>query len=259
MIDWKNEFLAENEQPLDRLIEGYSNTSIFRTMAFVGDSLSSGEFESVDDMGHGGYHDFYEYSWGQFIARKNGLAGYNFSRGGMTAYEYMNSFATDNGYWNPKYASQAYVIALGANDLLSGKFPIGTIEDVHADDWNQNGQTFAGYYGKIVSRYKAIQPEAKFFFVTMAREEDGKDEIKTAHASLMYEMAELFGNAYVIDLFKYGPIYDAEFKSRFYLYNHQNPSGYVFSAKMIDSYIDYIIRKHPEDFCRVAYIGTGLK
>ena len=42
-MDWQKYFFSENEQPLDRFPEGISNTAIFRTMAFVGDSLSSGE------------------------------------------------------------------------------------------------------------------------------------------------------------------------------------------------------------------------
>ena len=55
-----------NEKPLDSLIEGYSNTSIFRAIAFIGDSLSSGEFETVDKDGNKGYHDMFDYSWEQY-------------------------------------------------------------------------------------------------------------------------------------------------------------------------------------------------
>ena len=257
-MDWKNEFFRENELPLDRLVEGYSNTAVFRTIAFIGDSLSSGEFESVNDDGIHSHLDRYEYSWGQIIARHNGLTAYNFSRGGMTTFEYMTSFAEENGYWDPQYASQAYVIALGANDLLNRGFQIGTIEDVYPEDYKKNKETVAGYFGQIISRYKQIQPRAKFFLVTMTREGVPKDELKAAHASLMYDMAELFDNTYVIDLYKYAPVYDEDFKKRFNLYSHQNPAGYIFTAKLIDSYIDYIIRKYPEEFNRVGFIGTDL-
>ena len=61
------------EKPLDKLVEGYSHTSIFRRIAFIGDSLSSGEFETKDADGTHHYHDIFEYSWGQFIARNNGI------------------------------------------------------------------------------------------------------------------------------------------------------------------------------------------
>ena len=37
-------FFDENEKPLDRLIDDGGFASIFRTIACIGDSLSSGEF-----------------------------------------------------------------------------------------------------------------------------------------------------------------------------------------------------------------------
>jgi len=106
-MDWKKYFDTENEKPLDRLVEGYSNTAIFRSIAFIGDSLSSGEFETVDENGQKGYHDLYEYSWGQYIARKNGLKAYNFSRGGMTAKEYMKLCGESLGMKNSDIAKRS--------------------------------------------------------------------------------------------------------------------------------------------------------
>ena len=34
------------------------------------------------------------------------------------------------------------------------------------------------------------------------------------------------------------------------------PTGYVLTAKMVASYIDYIIRHNMEDFAQVGFIGT---
>ena len=53
--------------------------------------------------------------------------------------------------------------------------------------------------------------------------------------------------------------YDEEFKRQYYLYTHLSPAGYLFTAKLIDSYIDYIIRHNPDDFKNVAFIGTGIE
>ena len=74
----------ENEKPLDNLVVNGGFCGIFRKIACIGDSLSSGEFESMKD-GVKGYHDYFESSWGQFLARDAGCSVYNFSRGGMTA------------------------------------------------------------------------------------------------------------------------------------------------------------------------------
>lgn len=256
-MDWKTEFLAENEQPLDRFVNGISNTAIFRTIGFIGDSLSSGEFESKDQEGTPGYHDYFEYSWGQYIARKNGLKAYNFSRGGMTAKEYVESFADANRFWNPQMACQAYVIALGENDLFGLQQEVGSIADIDGDTPDTN--TMAYYYGQIVKRLKSIQPRAKFFFVTMPREGCERDEKRRAHAAFLHELSDYFEHSYVIDLFRYAPVYDEEFRKRFFLYGHMNASGYILTANMIDAYIDYIIRKHPGEFMDVPYIGTDLK
>ena len=42
-MDWNKLLYPENEQPLDRLVEGYSRTSIFRTIAFIGLQLRGKE------------------------------------------------------------------------------------------------------------------------------------------------------------------------------------------------------------------------
>lgn len=258
-MDWKKELYDEEERPLDRFVNGISHTSIFRTMAFVGDSLSSGEFESRDPLGQPGYHDYFEYSWGQYIARKNGLKAYNFSQGGMTAQGYIDWFADQKRYWSPEMAAQAYVIALGVNDLFGAKQEIGSVEDIDRNNFWNNTQSFIGCYAMIIQRYQSIQPRAKFFLVTIPREGDEEDAKRKAHAKALYDLTAYFDNCYVIDLYQYGPVYDEEFKRHFYLYGHMNASGYIFTANLIDSYIDYIIRKNPEDFRLVPYIGTGLQ
>ncbi len=253
-------YLNQNEKPLDRLVEGYSHTSVFRRIAFIGDSLSSGEFETRDAEMKPGYHDLFEYSWGQYIARNNGLTAYNFSRGGMTAKQYIESFAEAQGFWDKDKACQAYVIALGVNDVYNRSMEVGTTDDINKDDWRQNKPTFLGYYGAIISRYKEISPDAKFFFVTFPKETWRAGDPKTENVSkALYSLAEFFDNSYVIDLYKYGPEYDKEFYENFFLYGHMNPSGYIITAKLIDSYIDYIVRHNPKDFANIAFVATNIK
>lgn len=150
---------------------------------------------------------------------------------------------------------------MGANDL-NGVLPIGTIEDIDPNDYRNNKPTFMGYYGAIVSRYKEIQPDAKFFLVTFPRTSgNGKAEISRteSHVKAMYDLNSIFENTYVIDLYKYGPIYDKEFEKKFYLHYHLNASGYILTARIIDSYIDYIVRHNPQDFQNVPFIGTEIQ
>ncbi|MBQ9769892.1 MAG: hypothetical protein IJW27_06770, partial [Clostridia bacterium] len=78
-------------------------------------------------------------------------------------------------------------------------------------------------------------------------------------AKAICALAEHFENSYVIDLYKYAPVYDDEFKKKYFMYGHMNPMGYIYTAELIDSYIDYIIRNNPKDFNTVGFIGTDIK
>lgn len=266
-MDINKIFETECEKPLDNLNPAVNFTSIFRKIACIGDSLSSGEFEIIDHTVENPpteYFDCYEQSWGQYIARHTGSTVYNFSRGGMSVKEYVNSFADSKGFWNEDLKSQAYIIALGVNDItqmLNGEIDFGSADDISKDDFTKNAHTFAGYYAYIMSRYKQIAPNAKFFLMT-APHTSGTDEkraeLEDKHAELMYEFAKIFTNTYVLDFRRYAPEYDDEFKKKFYLENHLNPLGYLLTARMVESYIDYIIRKNPEDFAKVGLIGTKI-
>ena len=198
----------------------------------------------------------YEYSWGQYIARKNGLTAYNFSRGGMTAKDYIEDFAERRGFWHKDKACQAYVIALGVNDIYNRGMEIGGIEDIDVTDCRNNKPTFVVYYAQIVSRYKEISPNAKFFFVTFPNTNTPQRDDKTfGMINALNALSEYFTNSYVIDLYKYGPVHDEKFKEKFYMHEHMNPSGYILTAQIIDSYIDYIVRHNPQDFQTVGFIG----
>ena len=85
--------LKKGEKPLDNINPTCGFAGIFRTVGVIGDSLSSGEFESHDQNGQVQYHDMYEYSWPSVLQRITGTRYNNYSRGGMTAKEYCESFA----------------------------------------------------------------------------------------------------------------------------------------------------------------------
>ena len=249
-----SKFFNPDEKPLDNLVTDGGFCGIFRTIGCVGDSLSSGEFESFSDEGITGWHDYYEYSWGQYIARNTGSKVYNFSKGGMTAKEFMESFGMKCGAFSTP--CQAYILALGVNDAGDWtNIEMGTPEDVG----KKGNDTFASAFTNIVVTLKRLQPKAKFFLMTMPREDyaDDKDWKKgDIHAEIMYEIAKKYKNCYVLDFRKYAPVYDTDFKNKFYLANHLNPMGYALTAHMVESYIDYIIRHNTDDFKQVGFIGT---
>ena len=255
-------YSKEGELPLENFPQSGGFTSIFRTIGCIGDSLSSGELESTQPDGSNGYHDYFDISWGQYIAREAGVTVYNFSRGGMTAREFISGWGEDNGAFDKAKAAQCYIAALGVNDLFGQGQDIGTVGDVNLENREGNNRsTFAGCYGELLCRYREIEPKSRIFLMTMPREssDDAKKmKLKHDHAELLREIAAKNEFVYVIDLHRYAPIYDEEFKAHFYLGGHMNAGGYLLTAKMVMSYIDYIVRQNPEDFAQAGFIGKGV-
>ena len=241
------------KEPLLQKPYGGGNCAIFRRIACVGDSLASGEIEVVrGEERH--YLDLYEYSWGQFIARTIGAKVYNFSRGGMSAKEFIEGWAEQNGCYDEDKKCQAYIIALGVNDLLNMGQKIGDVGDIGSD-----ADTFARYFSDVVTRYKKIEPHAKFFFVTMPKEasdDENRADIKKRHAEILYAISEVMQNCYVIDLNEYAPLYDCDFKTKNYYNGHMNPSGYMLTAEYLISGVHSIVATYPREFNDVALIGT---
>ena len=242
-----------DEKPLDRIVSDGGFVGIFRTIACVGDSLASGEFEVKDPKtGEWMYLDRYEYSWGQFLGRMAGSKVYNFSKGGMTAKEYMTSYANRQGFWNPALRADAYVIGLGLNDLFNHKWELGEISDVCVEDYTKNKETFIGYYAAIIQKYKSIAPDAHFFLITFPKGRKSENGVVEKSIEAIYALAEMFDNTYVIDLNKYGVEYNAEWGKLFMLNGHLNAAGYMYNAKVVCSYMDYIIRHNLEKFKTVG-------
>lgn len=269
--------LDADEKPLDRLVSDGGFCSILRTIACVGDSLSSGELESnafdesrasqpsltypwMSENKQTGkaYHDVPDYSWGQFLARDAGCRVYNFSRGGMTAREYIDGYAEKMGYWDPEKACQAYIVALGVNDVINNKEKeIGSAADICPEDYRRNKATFAGEYAHILQRYREIQPQARMFLMTMPKNGNSQPGDRLAKANeAIRQVAAAFPHTYVIDLEKYAPVYDEAFRARFFVGGHLNVAGYRLTAKMVESYIDYLVRHHFEDFAQSGFIGS---
>lgn len=259
-MNFENYYYSENEKPLDRMPKNGGFAAIFRTIACIGDSLSSGEFQVKQEKGEGfNYYDEYEYSWGQFMARTLGSKVYNFSRGGMSAKWYLDSFAKENNFFSPTLKAQAYIVALGVNDvtaMLNQNLQFGSEKDIVTDPNAPVAETFVGYYTKILALYRAIAPRAKFFLMTCPNDVGATPDrvpLYDKHQALLHTLAEKFENTYVLDFREYAPCYDEKFHENFFLNGHLTATGYCLTAELVLSYIDYIIRKNPEDF---KYVGV---
>ena len=260
-MDINNFYGNPDEKPLDNLVADGGFCGIFRTIGCIGDSLSSGEFETKDEDGIVGYHDFYEYSWGQYMARTLGNKVYNFSRGGMKAKEFCDSFAEKCGVYKSENLCQAYIIALGVNDITAG-FEIGDADKISVSQRREpDDESILAYFSQIVRTIKSKQPDAKIFIMTIPYS-DTKEAERIAREDVLAEAIRKFvdktKNCYCLDFRKYAPVFDQKFKDTFFL-GHMTPAGYMLIAKMVMSYIDYIIRNNHEDFAQAGFIGTPYK
>ncbi len=253
--------IKKDEKPLENIVDDGGYAKIFKRMLIVGDSLSSGEFETWDN-GIRRCIDRREYAWGKFMENDLRNEIRVFSTGGLSAEWFLNTFAKEKNAFDETYKPEAYIFALGFNDLFGQKLEVGDAKvDVNPLDPSKNNMsTFIGKYATIISKYKEISKDAKFFFITLANEDDSEPLYNRAKVEEMvkefYKLTEVFDNSYVIDLFNYGPKYDKAFKEKFYLTGHMNPMGYVLTAKLIESYMDYIIRSDFNSFKRIGLIGT---
>ncbi len=253
----ENMFCVEKgELPLSKIDPTCGFAGIFHSVGVIGDSLASGEFESRDREGNILYHDMYEYSWPAVLQRITGCSYENFSRGGMTAKEYVESWADQNGFWKRK---QAYIVALGNNDTFVFRHPLGSPDDVFPETPKKNADTFFGNMGRILSRLKALEEQAHIFLVTPQRRGEACDEEIRLIAQGLGKLCGMYSRTHLVDMTIYGPVYDEAMRRRFALGFHPNAMGYYAYALMIGNYIDFLIRKSPEAFSEVPFIGTGLK
>ena len=243
--------LTTSETPLKSLTDNTGMLDIFLHVGCIGDSLASGE-SYWNDGGTAHGQDFYQYSWGQYLARKTGNTYYNWSSGGQSTRTWLqSSYATE--CFDGQHLCEAYIIGLGQNDA-NYNYTIGSSADIDLADYNNNADSFYGSYGKIIQKIKEVQPQAKIFVIT---DPNASTNTKGYNAPIR-DMANIFTNVYVIDMREYAlkymksPVVIAQSRN-----SHFNAYGYKLFAMMIANYIDWIVTHNYTEFTQVELIGTG--
>lgn len=248
--------------PIRKFITHEGMVPILRTIGVIGDSLSSGEYESLNEKGEKAFHDYYEYAWGNFIARKCGLIAHIFARGGLRCDTFFE-YAEGSKLFTEEKKCQAYIIALGLNDLnhLEEAYPdgFGSLSDVDYKNEDNNKKSFIGQYVRIIQKLRKLSPKCRIFVMTIPKEKpDSKPELREKMRSVLLELPRLFEFLYALDLRKYAPIYDRKFREKYFCGGHMSASGYKYTADMVITYIDYIIRKNPKDFTQIGFVNKDV-
>lgn len=245
------------EKPLSHLVSDGGFTSIFGKICIVGDSLSSGEVEYYLKDGSRHCFDMYGYSWGSYIGKMTGSQIMHMSYGGASVKSIIDS-ASQNDYFTDAYKADAYIIALGYNDMFGCARKVGTLKDI--DNYESN--TVIAHYYRLIQELKKLNKEARFFLVTLAKTPFWPKERQALikeHRLMLESLTKIVPNSYLIDIYKYGPTHTLTFKKKFYQADHLNFQGYYLYAKLICSYIDYLIRKEPVSFLPQSYYEEVTK
>lgn len=243
-----------SDNPLERIRNDAGLMTVFRHVGCIGDSLASGEAVYKKADGTTGGKDLFEYSWGQYLARMTGNTYYNWSKGGLRCDTFLSSsLATE--CFDGNHKCEAYIIGLGQNEN-NRKYKIGTVEDINLGDYTQNPDTYYGNYGKIIQKIQEMQPKAKIFILT-----DPLKSVENAgYNSAVREIAGIFKSVYLVDLYTYGTaLYNSGFLYQQKRGGHYNAVGYFICAMIISTYIDWIMKKNPNEFREIEFIGLDNK
>ena len=196
--------------------EDYVSLSLFSKFGVVGDSYASGEVYY-----NGGFHDIYNISWGQILARKLGTECVNFSKGGISTKGWLNN-SKGLSLMLSTAPQDIYYLALGINDANNyGEEYIGSISDIH-ENYKQNADSFYGNYGRIIGNIKDHAPNAKIIMFTIVPTTD----MKARYNDAIIEIATHFGIPYIVQTD------DIFFTSEFYTENkvQSHPVAIVYSG-----------------------------
>ena len=252
--------MYENENPLEIIKQDGGMLSIFDSITCIGDSLTAGCFEHTE-TGSTVWTTIEKYSYPANLAKMTGCKVQNYGRSGRTALDGDNSWlawADSQSWLTSEDKTDAYIIALGTNDIgVEGGFSGDVSTDI-AESYTDNAKTSVGGYDKIIRRILENQPRAKIFCVCLPHTRNTEATIAIANTAIK-AIAELYpDNCYVLDLETYY-VQRTEvgaYKAKYYNGGHRNAMGYKELANVYATYIDWIIRNNIADFANVQFVET---
>ena len=209
----------------------YCPIGAFSSIGAIGDSYTAGSIVKADNT----WVDMPNQSYIAVMGKRAGISWSNYGLGGTNTRTYITNklpavLSAD--------ANDFYFLALGINDSSLGLSYIGSISDIHDDDYTQNADTFYGNYGKIIARVKAHAPNARFCMIKTPIYLTNWVEIDAAIQSI----ADHYGFACI------DPKDDPYFHSKtFYarVSNHPSCIGYAGMALAYERLLSKAIEKNP--------------
>lgn len=225
---------------------------IFHDWGCIGDSLSSGVLEHFNDGTTTEAITNYNYSFGKLIGRTIGANVDVYARGGLTAKTLFNSInEVITPLWNS--TKQVYTIGLGTNDLYNIDTYTkgwGNVEtDIDLTNYNNNADSFVGWYAKIIQRIREVNKDCYLFLLS--------NPINHSENQLaaITAIASKFTRCFVINTYPYRDKWNTNYKLGW----HLSPYGYQVYADYVMSLISKLILEDESKFKNVGFIGTEHK
>ena len=117
----------------------------------------------------------YEYSWPSILSRLTGAKYLNLSRGEMTFKEFYESLANKNNFW---VKCPVYIIFLWNNDLFIYNQEVGSEENINLNEPDKSKDTYFGYIGKVISKLKFLEKDARIFLASLQIDEKSEERTK---------------------------------------------------------------------------------
>lgn len=138
----------------------FATLALFDKIGVLGDSYASGW---IYQNNVGANH--FDISWGQILARRNGITCVNLSSGGLTTKTWLTD-ARGLALLNSSDAQNLYMVCLGLNDQIAINQGTYTLGD--ATDYANKTDTFYGNYAKIIDAIRTKAPNAKIILCTVS-------------------------------------------------------------------------------------------
>ena len=222
----------------------YTSIALFEKIGVIGDSYASGEIYSDASTVIG---DLYNLSWGQMIARRNGIRCENFSKGGLTTASWLSS-PYGLTKLNNSDAMDLYVIVLGINDVYSiltnDESYIGSESDIGTDN-----NTLWRNMSVIINACYTKNPNARVIILGLSGRNENTSGwmrlIRMENAALE-DIAEYYG-------VPYKALMESDyFNSDFYFNNmvggHPTAINYSGMSIAIEKMIEEIMKENPDYF-----------
>ena len=120
----------------------------------------------------------------------------------MTFKEFYESLANKNNFW---VKCPVYIIFLWNNDLFIYNQEVGSEEDINLNEPDKSEDTYFGYIGKVISKLKFLEKDARIFLASLQIDEKSEERTKKVKyiGEEMKKVIKLYSFTYLIDLTKF--------------------------------------------------------